>query len=70
MCRIAFPLHEKLTVVAGIRKHEDISTLFEVRVATRENALSLSDLEKLGITEETIHSAIDDSHCGWLVISS
>ncbi len=51
-----------------IRKilHKDVSSLFEVRVATRENTLSLSELEKLGITEETIHLAIDDSHCGWL----
>ncbi len=51
-----------------IRKilHKDVSNLFKVRVATRENALSLSDLEELGITEESIHSAIDDSHCGWL----
>ncbi len=51
-----------------IRKilHSDIASLFKVRVATRENALSLSELERLDITEESIKSAIDDSHCGWL----
>lgn len=46
--------------------HEDVPALFLVRVATRENALSLEQLAKLGITQESIHEAIDGSHAGWL----
>lgn len=51
-----------------IRKieHDDVPALFLVRVATRENALSLDQLASLGITEATIHEAIDGSHAGWL----
>ena len=44
----------------------DIGSLFKIRVATRENALSLNELERLGITEESISLAIKGSHCGWL----
>jgi len=44
----------------------DVRSLFKVRVATRENAMSLAELESLGITEDSIKVAIEHSHCGWL----
>lgn len=47
-------------------EHKDVPALFVVRVATRENALSLEQLARLGVTEESIHVAIDGSHAGWL----
>lgn len=47
-------------------EHQDVPALFVVRVATRENVLSLDQLASLGITEATIHEAIEGSHAGWL----
>jgi GNAT superfamily N-acetyltransferase len=45
----------------------DIPALFSVRVATRENALSRDELERLGITEESVLSMLrNGTHRGWL----
>lgn len=46
--------------------HTDIPELFVVRVATRENALSLRELEILGINEESVAQMLNTSHRGWL----
>ena len=45
----------------------DVAGLFPVRVATRENALSLEELAGFGITEESVRGMLEaDSHRGWL----
>lgn len=44
----------------------DVRSLFDVRVATRENVMSLDELASLGITEDSIKVALEQSHCGWL----
>ena len=44
----------------------DVRSLFDVRVATRENVMSLDELASLGITENSIKVALEQSHCGWL----
>ncbi|HUV36648.1 MAG TPA: GNAT family N-acetyltransferase [Patescibacteria group bacterium] len=46
--------------------HEDIPSLFVMRVATRENALSPEELSALGITEESVRGMMDTTHRGWL----
>lgn len=46
--------------------HTDIPALFEVRVATHENAMTLEELERLGITPETVGRMLGTSHAGWL----
>jgi len=45
---------------------QDVPELFAVRVATRENALSMAELKRLGITEATVTDMIGTSHRGWL----
>jgi ribosomal protein S18 acetylase RimI-like enzyme len=45
----------------------DVADLFPVRVATRENALSLEELAGFGITEESVRGMlVAGSHRGWL----
>lgn len=44
----------------------DVDALFEIRVATRENALSMRELENLGITPESVTHMLGDTHRGWL----
>jgi ribosomal protein S18 acetylase RimI-like enzyme len=44
----------------------DVPALFVVRVATRENTLSLEELHNLGITEESVQEMLKTSHRGWL----
>jgi hypothetical protein len=44
----------------------DIPSLFSVRVATRENTLSLEQLTGLGITEESVAVMLGSTHRGWL----
>ena len=44
----------------------DVAALFVVRVATRENTLSLEELHNLGITEESVREMLKTSHRGWL----
>jgi ribosomal protein S18 acetylase RimI-like enzyme len=45
---------------------DDVPALFVVRVATRENTLSLDELHKLGITEESVRGMLGTTHRGWL----
>lgn len=45
---------------------DDIPSLFAVRIATRENALSLEELSAQGITEESVGGMIQTTHRGWL----
>ncbi len=48
-------------------RQEDVPALLCVRVATRENALSLEQLERLGITEATVPDMLEKgTHRGWL----
>ncbi|MAX23709.1 MAG: GNAT family N-acetyltransferase [Phycisphaeraceae bacterium] len=44
----------------------DIPALFIVRVATRENALSMETLNQLGITLDSVATMMDTTHQGWL----
>jgi GNAT superfamily N-acetyltransferase len=46
----------------------DIPELFAVRVVTRENALSLEDLTRLGITEASIRAVLGTAHRGWAAV--
>jgi ribosomal protein S18 acetylase RimI-like enzyme len=45
---------------------DDIPALFAVRIATRENTLSLEELAALGITEESVRGMMETTHRGWL----
>jgi ribosomal protein S18 acetylase RimI-like enzyme len=44
----------------------DVPDLFPVRVATRENTLSLQELHALGITIDSVRKQIASTHRGWL----
>jgi len=44
----------------------DVPVLFEVRVATRENALSRAKLTRMGITVESVTTMLGSTHAGWL----
>jgi GNAT superfamily N-acetyltransferase len=44
----------------------DMDSIFEVRVATRENAYSMQELERLGITPETVTEMLSEGFRGWL----
>lgn len=44
----------------------DIPSLFEVRTRTRENRYSLAELERLGITPESVERMMASTHRGWL----
>ena len=44
----------------------DIPALFVVRPQTRENAMTVEELRRIGITEASIRAAIKRSHKGWL----
>ena len=44
----------------------DIPSLFHVRTRTRENRLSLEELENLGITEKSVAEKMSLSSKGWL----
>ena len=44
----------------------DIPELFIVRPKTRENAMSVEELARIGITPDSIEAAISGSHKGWL----
>jgi len=48
-------------IVAG-----DIAQLFEVRVRTRENRITLEQLAHIGITPQSVAEGIDDTLKGWL----
>jgi len=44
----------------------DVPSLFVVRVATRQNAYTMEELARLGITGEFVSIMIDTTHRGWL----
>lgn len=44
----------------------DVPAIFAVRVATRENTLSLEELTGLGITEDSVLAMLGRTHRGWL----
>ena len=44
----------------------DVPALFDVRVATHENALSLAELAALGITEDSVRERLGATFKGWL----
>jgi GNAT superfamily N-acetyltransferase len=46
--------------------HADIPVLFDIRPRTRENALTLEELRRLGITPESVDAALLDATRGWL----
>lgn len=45
---------------------QDVPELIALRTATRENALSMEELNHLGITETSVREMIGTSHRGWL----
>jgi GNAT superfamily N-acetyltransferase len=47
-------------------KKADLSSIFMVRVSTRENAYTMKELEDLGITEESVSVMLGNTHRGWL----
>lgn len=47
-------------------KKADLSSIFFVRVSTRENAYTIKELEELGITEKSVSAMLDTTHRGWL----
>ena len=44
----------------------DIQSLFQVRSRTRENTYSLDDLERAGITEQSVTQKLHSTYKGWL----
>ncbi len=44
----------------------DVPALFDVRPRTRENAMSLEDLQRLGITPQSVTESLGQSTRGWL----
>jgi len=46
--------------------HGDVPAIFKVRVATRENAYTMEELQGLGITVNSVSAMIDTTHRGWL----
>lgn len=44
----------------------DVPALFVVRPQTRENAMTVEELARIGITPDSIRDAIEGSHRGWL----
>ncbi|WP_204378033.1 GNAT family N-acetyltransferase [Chromobacterium sphagni] len=52
-------------------RSDDIDTLFEVRAATRENALSREQLAALGITAQGMAEALDSGAVkGWVCLAA
>jgi GNAT superfamily N-acetyltransferase len=47
-------------------RESDIPRLFEVRAATRENALSPDTMERMGITPENVRAMLSSTHMGWV----
>ena len=45
---------------------EDVPALFVMRPKTRENAMTVAQLARLGITVETLTDSLSVSHKGWL----
>jgi ribosomal protein S18 acetylase RimI-like enzyme len=47
-------------------EHKDVPALFPVRIATRENRMSIDELASIGITADSMQAAIQGTHKGWL----
>jgi ribosomal protein S18 acetylase RimI-like enzyme len=47
-------------------KNKDLPTLFQIRISTRENKLSMDELAQLGITLESMTKALSDNVKEWL----
>lgn len=45
----------------------DFAALIELRGATRQNAMSRSELAAIGVTEASMTAAINGTHRGWLI---
>ena len=45
---------------------DDVDALFEVRTRTRENAYTLDELNRLGITPESVRARLATTFNGWL----
>ena len=43
----------------------DVTGMMDVRMSVSENALTRSELEKLGITEESLETMLTNTHDGW-----
>ncbi len=46
---------------------EDVETLFDIRTAVRENALSCEELAALGITLESVREMLRRNYAAWIV---
>lgn len=46
--------------------HTDIPSLFQVRTSTRENCVTLLELEAIGVTPGSISAALDGDLSGWI----
>jgi ribosomal protein S18 acetylase RimI-like enzyme len=56
----------KLETIYREIKEIDIPAIFKVRISTDENNLSLSELESLGITEDSVLEKLRTTYKGWL----
>ncbi len=45
---------------------DDVPALFPLRAATRENALSIEQLDRMGINGESVVRMLESTHRGWL----
>jgi GNAT superfamily N-acetyltransferase len=45
---------------------EDIPSMFSVRLAARENWLSEAELQKAGVTPNSVRDVLETSGCGWV----
>lgn len=46
----------------------DIDSIFKIRISTRENKVTMRDLEKLGITPESTREALKEEIKGWVCL--
>jgi ribosomal protein S18 acetylase RimI-like enzyme len=47
-------------------RHADVPALFDIRPRTRENALTLEQLQRLGINPQSVVESLDKSTRGWV----
>lgn len=52
-------------VIRDIEK-DDVPALFPLRAATRENRLSIEQLDGMGINEKSVAAMLETTHRGWL----
>ncbi|WIJ25909.1 hypothetical protein [Devosia sp. RR2S18] len=55
-----------MTIIIRDAAEEEIPAIFEVRTSVRENHLSVEQMAKLGITNETIRQALRKEPCIWV----